>query len=205
VSGPARRRLVVWQKEDGYGVELGEVALYEDRLSAQGVAIGWQPVPYRLELDLETGAAWVTRRLAVRVRGDGWMRSIDLRRSEAGSWTVHAETDGDVDLEPAGGDPAALEGAVDCDLGLSPLTNTMPVLRHDLLDRDGSQDLLMAWVSVPALALYPMRQRYASVADLGDGRRRIEYRSLESDFTSQLTFDADGLVFDYPMLARRVG
>jgi len=145
-----RHRLVAWVKENGYGVELVDLDLSVDRLTAGGVAIGWEPIPYRLDFTLETGPGWVTTRLNVTAKGDGWSRTLDLRRSDSGVWTADASAVADVELEPAGGDPTAFAEALD-------------------------------WPGV---------------------MRRIEYRSR--DFVSELLFDADGLVVDYPQLGRAV-
>lgn len=199
-----RRRVVVWEKVAGYGVELVDVALGQERLEARGLAIGWQPVAYQLEFDLATTARWVTSRLAVRARGDGWRRSLELERSSSGGWSIATTTSGQVDLGSPGGNADDLAGSLDCDLGLSPLTNSMPVLRSNLLRNDGSLDFVMAWVSVPDLAVRASPQRYTRLSDGGDGLARVEYRSLDGDFVSVLTLDADGLVVDYPQLARRV-
>jgi len=205
VSVLQRHRTVAWDKENGYGVELVNVELGADRLAATGVAIGWDPVPFHLEFRLETGPDWVTSALEVRSRGDGWGRTLELRRTDGGAWTIEATANGDVDLEPPGGDPAAVAEALDCDLGNCPLTNTMPVLRHDLLRRDGSLDFVMAFVTVPGLAVRRSGQRYTTLGAGADGLRRIEYRALDSTFVSELSFDADGLCVDYPQLGRIVG
>jgi hypothetical protein len=204
VNATTRDRFVVWDKEDRLGSEAVNVSLGADRLTASGVAVGWDPLPYRLEFTLETAAGWVTSRLAVTTRGDGWRRTLDLVRSAEGVWAVEASGDGSVVLPPPGGDPATFEPALDCDLGLCPLTNTMPVLRHDLLREDASLDFVMAWVSVPDLGVRRSDQRYTTLGDGPDGLRRIEYRSIGTTFVSGLTFDSDGLVVDYPQLARRV-
>jgi hypothetical protein len=205
MSALRRHRTVAWDKENGYGVELVDVDLDPHRLSARGVAIGWDPLPFHLEFELQTGPGWVTTGLAVRSRGDGWRRTLELRRDEAGTWTIGATESGEVDLDPPGGDPAAIAAALDCDLGNCPLTNTMPVLRHDLLGRDASLDFVMAFVTVPGLAVRPSGQRYTTLGDGSGGLRRIEYRSLDSTFVSELSFDADGICVDYPQLGRIVG
>jgi hypothetical protein len=201
-AAPARRRVIAWDKDNGYGTEFAEVELTADRLTATGMAIGWSPLAYRLEYALETGAGWVTTRLHVTTRGDGWQRTLDLRRSDAGIWTTAASAGGEADLEPPGGDVGSFAEALDCDLGNAPLTNTMPVLRHDLLRKDGSVDFVVAWVAVPALAVRASAQRYTTLGDTADGLRRIEYRSR--DFRSELLFDPDGICVDYPQLGRAV-
>ena len=198
------QRFVVWDKADRYGTEYADVSLEGDRMSATGTAIGWDPLAYVMEYDLATGVDWVTSRLRVRSRGAGWHRSLDLRRSADGGWSVKANVEGDADLLPSGGDVVAIDAALDCDLGLSPLTNAMPVLRHNLLQRNGSHEFVMAWVSVPDLGVHASGQRYTTRGEDAEGRRIIEYSSIKRDFVADLTFDADGLVVDYPRLGRRV-
>jgi uncharacterized protein len=202
VIEPIRRRTIARDKEDRYGTELAEVDLATDRLAAIGVAIGWDPLPYRLEYTLETGGGWITTRLDVTARGESWRRALDLRRSADGTWTIAASAGGEVDLQGPGGDVEAIAAALDCDLGNAPLTNTMPVLRHDLFHRDGSIEFVMAWVAVPALVVRASVQRYTTLGDAAGGLRRIEYRSR--DFVSELRFDADGICVDYPQLGRAV-
>jgi len=199
-----RHRFVVWEKEGKLGTESVDVSLETDRLMARGVAIGLEPLPYQLEFTLETGSNWVTTRLQVESRGEGWRRAIDLRRLANGVWSAGRRAYGQVVLPPPGGDVEAFAGALDCDLGLSPLTNTMPVLRHGLLEHDGSYVFVMAWVSVPDLGVHASRQRYTTRGRDEHGRRVVEYSSIGGDFVSNLTFDEDGLVIDYPRLAHRV-
>ena len=200
----ARHRFVAWDKVEGYGTEAVDVFLEQDRFSARGFAIGWQPQAYVLESSLETNGGWVTSRIQVRTRGEGWERRLDLRRSPAGAWSIEASAEGSVDLPPPGGDAASVSEALDCDLGLSPLTNSMPVLRHGLLQHDGTHEFVMAWVSVPDLSVRASGQRYSTKGRDTRGFRVIEYSTMRRDFVSELTFDADGLVVDYPQLARRV-
>jgi hypothetical protein len=98
---------------------------------------------------------------------------------------------------------APLNAALDCDLGLSPTTNSMPVLRHKLLAGGGPIDFLMAWVSVPDLSVRASAQRYTFVR-VESGTVVVRYESTDSGFTADLTFDQDGLVIDYPGIGRRL-
>lgn len=200
-----KTRSIVWEKEAGPALEFAEVTLSPDAFDAVGVAIGSQPVPYRLDYALETTADFVTARLYLTARGEGWRRTLDLQRSASGDWTATGEAEGSLDLPPPGGDTRGLSGALDCDLQDSPLTNTMPVLRHGLLEQDGSFDFVMAWVAVPSLAIHASPQRYTALRDLPGGRRLIRYEGLDSDFSAELTFDPDGLLIDYPGLGHRIG
>jgi uncharacterized protein len=98
-----------------------------------------------------------------------------------------------------------LAGAVDCDLGLSPLTNTLPVLRLGLLGGGRPHELLVAWVSVPDLAVRPYAQRYLPKGADARGRPIVRYEDADGGFAADLTLDADGYVLHYPGLACRLG
>jgi hypothetical protein len=164
-----RERFVIWQREGEPGMEAVEVELHPDRLAARGVQIGRD---YRMDWWLTTTAGWVTERLDVTVLGPHAGR-LELRRPDL---------------------PA---GSQDCDLGFCPLTNTMPILRHDLHQGGKAVDLVMAWVSVPDLTVHTNVQRYEPVRP-----GTVRYRS--GQFSSELEIDTDGLVVQYPQLAQRV-
>ena len=180
----------MWQGSGAPALELAVVEPVGDSLAARGSAIRADPEPYQVSYRLETTAGWVTASLAVQSWGSGWSRALELRRDDDGSWSA----------EPGGPLPE-LDGALDCDLGLCCLTNTMPVLRHRLHAHAGSVELRVAWVSVPDLTVHVQRQRYTHLARAGRGAV-VRYES--GNFAASVEFDEDGLVVDYPGLARRV-
>jgi hypothetical protein len=197
------RRAVAWARDDPFGVEFADILLGPRHLSAEGVAIGTTPIPYRLDYTLETESGYLTTRLHVRSRGQGWARTVHLRRNATGAWSLAATEEGQVELPSPGGDPATLAGALDCDLGMSPLTNTMPVLRNGLLSGGGPVELTVAWVSVPDLRVHPDGQRYTFVRADQDGSV-IRFEATEGTFAADLTLDLQGIVLDYPGIGRRL-
>ena len=60
-------------------------------------------------------------------------------------------------------------------------------------------DHVMAWVSVPDVAVIPSSQRYEPI-----DARRVRFVSLDGDFTAELELDDAGFVTRYPGLAERV-
>lgn len=198
------QRAVAWSGLDGWRAEFAEVELGADGLRAQGTQIGVDPMPYRAQYRLDAAAPGsVTRSLRVEVSGAGWGRRLRLERAASGEWTIEIGGEGAEDELPApGGDPHGLAGAIDCDLAFSPLTNAMPVRRHGL-DRGGSKTFLMAWVSLPDLAVTRSRQHYTHVS-ADEAGAVVRYESESRDFVAELEFDRDGLVRVYPQLARRV-
>jgi uncharacterized protein len=186
VTDPAR--LLVWAIDDTGGFDSAWASVDGTKLRAEGRAVWQRPEPAWITYRLETGDGFVTRAMDVETGRVSGAASLRLR-NDRGAWTVNGEPRPDLD------------GALDCDLMGSPLTNTMPVLRHGLL-RSGDQELLMAFIHVPTLEVTPNRQRYTFLRRLRDGGAEVRYAS--GDFTSDLTIDADGFVVDYPQLGRRV-
>jgi hypothetical protein len=199
---------VLWMKDDPLGMEHAEVDIGADGTVATSTAFGTTPLPYRLELELRVGADWVTRRLALTARGDGWTRSLVLERGTG--WNGAVTDDGTVPSPVIASAPAdAVEPAaippdvLDVDVQYSPLTNLMPIRRLGL-DRPGATGgFRMAWVSVPSLAITLDRQRY-TLLGIDDGDHCARFEDGDGFFTAVIRCDADGLVVDYPGIARRL-
>jgi hypothetical protein len=199
-------RLLLWRGVEEWLAEAATVELSAGGVRATGTQLGADPLPYRLDYALDAGAGFVTASLRVDARGDWWRRHVTLRHDGAGRWDVEAEAHGTVDLPPAGGDADALAGALDCDLGLSSLTNVMPIRRHALHRRPGAAELTVAWVSAPDLAVVPYPQRYEHVGPTARGAVvRFASLGVHAGFVSDIEVDKDGLVLAYPQLAQRVG
>jgi hypothetical protein len=197
------RRSIAWVKDGGLGLEFADVDLEPHRLTAVGIAIGTSPVAYRMDYKLETLDGFVTSGLLVESRGEGWSRTLELRRTRTGTWSVRASVAGSLDLPAPGGDVLDFAESLDCDLALSPLTNTMPVLRHGLLEGGGPLDFVMAWVSVPDLSVHRSGQRYTFLRREG-ANSIVRYESSARDFVAELAFDSLGLVIAYPGIGRRI-
>jgi uncharacterized protein len=171
------RLFYVWRGLDEWRAESCTIELDDGALTARGVQIGRG---HRLRYELRSDPDLITRELLARVHTAAGERSLKLTREADGSWHADGEALPDV------------QGALDCDLALSPLTNFMPA--HRL----GSEaaDHVMAWVSVPELEVVRSEQRYEAT-----GPGRVRYTGLDTDFTAELELDEHGFVVRYPGLA----
>jgi hypothetical protein len=188
VTESSARRLLVWHVTETAGFESAWVELTGLQLTARGAATGQRPEPYSLSYVLETDAQAATTLLHVRVRTIDDERELELLREGVG-WTVNRELRAD------------LAGALDCDLACSPLTNTMPIIRHRLQRDRGAEQFTMAFVQLPSLAVVAVPQRYEHLAAGADGAS-VRYSS--GDFSADLLVDEDGFVIAYPTMARRL-
>lgn len=149
-------------------VEIGECGT----LSARGRQWCTGEAAYALEYGLETGAEYVTERLEVRI-------------------------DGGPELVLERGRSPEFDGVLDCDLGFSPLTNAMPVLRHHMQAGGPLREIDVAWVSVPDLTVHRDHQIYEPL-----GEQRLRFASPEADFERVIDLTHDGFVRHYPDIAR---
>ena len=198
-------RMLCWLGSQPERVDAAVVRLGADRFDAHGSSTtdGWV-LTYRLR----TGPGWVTRSLDVTVDRAGTTRTLLLGRDDAGRWSAwRQQTDADGHQTAATLDLPALGGAVDCDLGLCPLTNSMPVLRERLIDaahlgEPREAALRMAWISVPDLDVSVSEQRYASGPPVDGGGAVVRFAA--GAFVSHIEVDDDGLVVNYPGIGRRL-
>lgn len=183
-----QRRHLVWQVVETAGFEAAWVNLDGMTLHATGRAVGQLPEPYWLTYTLQTDDRAATTRLTVAATTAGQQHELDLRRDGA-AWSVNGQPRAD------------LADALDCDLACSPVTNTMPIIRHGLQHGPGTHRFVMAFVEVPTLRVVASRQTYTH---LGRSAETASVRYASGSFVSDLTVDRDGLVIGYPTMAYRV-
>jgi hypothetical protein len=197
-------RALLWTRTDVPGAEH---VTFDDRhgLTARGVQVASDPVPYACHYELHTDEGWATVRFEATAEGAGWLRTVRLERA-AGRWRVTTAEQGDLDaaLRAAGkraavplpgiDDADSLADAYDVDLSASPLTNTLPLRRLGMVDFT----ITAAWVLLPSLAVVAAEQTYTVLGD-----NRVRYAS--GTYRADLDLDEHQFVRTYPGLAVRAG
>jgi uncharacterized protein len=184
-------RDVLWQPWSDPGIE--HLHLVEDNGSvhADGLVIfGRDDRVFRLQYEVRCTSNYEVRETRVALLGTPH-RSIELFTDGGGTWTGR-------DGLPL----PALDGCTEVDISESPFTNTLPIRRLRLASGQ-SAEILVAYVTVPDLDVYPAKQRYTFLgveSNLGVYR----YEGLGTEFTADVRVDGDGLVVEYPELCRRL-
>jgi len=184
-------RQVLWQAWTDPGLESVRVSADAAGVQAESVAIGLHGGrAYTVRYALRCDAGWRVRTLEAWVLGeDGAV--LALYGDGTGRWTG-----------PDRSHRAALDGCFDVDLPSTVFTNTLPIRRLGMVP-GWSEELSVVYVGVPDLSVSVARQRYTCLTWGADGGR-YRFEDLGSDFTAEISLDGDGLVVDYPRLARRV-
>ena len=103
---------------------------------------------------------------------------------------------------PDGTHRPALDGCFDVDLPSTVFTNTLPIRRLAMVP-GWSEEISVVYIAVPDLAVSVARQRYTCLT-WGPEGGRYRFEGVGTGFTAELTLDGDGLVVEYPRIARRV-
>ena len=199
--------MLAWAGMDGLRLEAARVVLGGRSMRASGSLISARQdsaEAYSASYSLATDEAGVVQRLTVRTIRSQGEQYVSLTRSEEGIWLVDRVDQG------VGTVRTHFGGALDVDLAFCTLFNALPVRRLDLHRAPAQQDLTqhdltryddlpMAFVSLPGLEVSCVKQTYRTVAV---GETTVVSFASEL-FEAELTVDADGLVLEYPGLARR--
>ena len=145
---------------------------------------------------VEDGAAYA---FSYEITLDDQWRTREVRVSSdtvAGSRSTLLVSDGECSWSVDGVPAPHLDGLTDVDLEASACTNTLPV--HRLALPVGEETVASAvYVQALDLAVRRLDQTYRRL-----DANRFDYTS-EGDFRAVLTYDAAGLVVDYPGIAVR--
>jgi len=138
-------------------------------------------VTARLSYSIDCDPAWRTRSALIEGNAGGGPTRFALTASGKGQWMRDGAALPD------------LAGALDVDLGFTPATNTLPILRLGLAVGE-SAPVRSAWLRFPELRLEPLEQTYTR-----EGERSFRYRAVvdTQPFTALLDTDAFGRVVRY--------
>jgi hypothetical protein len=192
-TGPpsGRARDLLWQAWDEPGLEHLTLRFDADGILADGVMLGLHGARrVRVHYLIRCDAAWRVRE--VRVEADALpARVLDLLADGAGRWRLR------------GGETIpALDDCVDVDLYASAFTNTLPIRRLQL-DPGEAAEIRAAYITLPGLEVAPARQRY-TLLGRNTAESRWRYEGLGTDFVEEIRVDGEGLVLEYPRVARRL-
>ncbi len=208
---PHHSREVLWQHTGGPGLEFARVNESASVVQIDGTVLSVRDgAPLRLRYAINCAPDWTVQAVVVSVvcavfddivaPAAPWIRnaaagfSCSLKHDGPGRWS---NTVGGAELQ-------ALAGCTTIDLAASAFTHTLAIRAAGLREGD-TRDVMAVWIDGPRDGL-PRRahQRYTCLARAADGGRRVRYETLSGPAACELTVDADGMVLDYPDVARRI-
>jgi uncharacterized protein len=91
-----------------------------------------------------------------------------------------------------------LNGAFDVDIEATPFTNTLPIRRLNLKEKQ-REEIIVVYITVPRLSIFVDRQRYTCLIP----NKRYRFEQVNTEFVQDIEVDKYGLVLVYPNLFKR--
>ncbi len=180
-----------WESLEWPGLEHVIVAADAAGFRADGHLVLGPPLgPARVSYQLSCDASWRVTELTITAASAASSRTLALRADRDGHW--HAD----------GLPRPDLDGCIDVDISLTPLTNTLPIRRLTWAP-ESAQELNVVYVSAPDLTARRVSQRYTLLKPAAAGDASL-YRYESGSFSADLPVDREGFVTDYPTGWRRV-
>jgi hypothetical protein len=182
----------MWKRLNTVGYEQVTLQAKQNGWFADGVGV-WLGIdePVRYQYWVQTDQWWRTREVVVCLQNQEDLAPIRLISDGTGHWR-----------DAFGRSVPALDGCVDVDLNITPLTHTIAIRRLSLYPTD-TEMIRVAHVDVPNLCCRSVFQRYTCLSRTADGAiYRCE--GLDTGFSGELRVDADGGVIDCPGWFERV-
>jgi hypothetical protein len=179
-----------WEHVEGSGgLEVVFIRTIEQGIEFEGVrSAAPNPDTWRIDYLLSVDQHWVTRAAQITSRDGNVCRTLELESPEDGTWRLDGRTLSDAD------------GCLDVDLETSALTNALPIRRLSLRPGEAA-DAPALYVRGSDLRIERLDQRYRRLPD--GNSLDYHYEAPRFGFQATLRYDMDGLVRDYPGIARR--
>jgi hypothetical protein len=196
VSSPQRKQIMMtWQGVTSPRLEAVRLLVSDGRLRASGrvVAAGSATAEaYSASFEFSVARTGDVGKGLLRTTTADEERHISVGRTEDGVWLIdHGE----------GSARNEFEGAADVDVAGMVTFTALPIRRLGLHRKAGEYELPVLYVSMPDLAVRLVHQTYRTVS-ISDEGAVINY--TVPDFSTDLTVDREGMVIDYPGIAKRV-
>lgn len=174
---------LLWQGLLHQSLEHCVVARSTAGTEVSGVIVGlFDNTICRVEYSINTNTDWETHYFAIKAQLADRAIHFTGERDTPGSWLIE------------GIRAEELDGCIDIDISLTPFTNTLPINRLKLSQKE-SRMIDVVYIDVLEQAISRKQQRYTRISD-----EAYRYENMPNDFEAVISVDGEGLVADYPGL-----
>jgi hypothetical protein len=196
VSSPSSKHIMMtWQGVAAPRLESVRLLVSDGRLRASGrVVAAASPTTeaYSASFEFSVARTGDVGKGLLRTTTVDTERQISVGRTEDGVWLID---------RGEGTSRKEFDGAADVDVAGMVTFTALPIRRLALHRKPATHELPVVYVSMPDLTVTLTKQTYRTVEVTAEGAV-INYSV--PDFTADLTVDRNGMVIDYPGIAKRV-
>lgn len=172
---------ILWAGREYYSLENCLITTTGHGATIQSTIVGkYEHTIYLLEYKILTNAAWETLFVDIKSRHSDQVMHHQYESDGKGHWTSNGRA-----LE-------YLQGCIDIDISLTPLTNTLPIKRLSF-EKETPQRILVLYFDILEQQVKPVQQQYTQLSYY-----QYLYENVEDDFNANIELDENGFVLDYP-------
>jgi uncharacterized protein len=182
------RALIFRRLFDNGSIEFATFSQVADGFLLTGTIVAvHESEPLEVKYRIECHPDWRTRLVWVEQRRGLEHSALVISQDDQAKWSAQGAT---ID---------SLNGCLEVDLELTPITNTLPINRLKL-GIGQRAEIVAAWIRFPSLEIVRAHQSYERLK-----AKTYRYRSLASGFTADIEVDEDGLPIRYEGIWERIG
>ena len=137
---------------------------------------------YRIDYLIRTNQNWETILLEINCRLNNQTQLIRFEGGGKGNWISNGKK------------ADQFNGCIDIDIPLTPFTNTLPIRRLHLSQKQ-TQEIQVIYCDLLERHIKVVHQKYTRLSDT-----KYHYENVPNDFESTIQVDEFGFVVDYPSL-----
>jgi hypothetical protein len=155
-----------------------------EAIFVESTIINYGERPYTIKYSLTCDQSWKVKTLNLELVET--KEKIKLESDRYGNWS------NDSGIKPK------LHGAIDVDISATPFTNTLPIRRLKLGEKQHAE-ILVVYIKIPELSLDIDLQRYTCLS-----KDTFLFEQVNRNFSRKIKIDKDGIVVRYPGLFKRI-
>ncbi|WP_160847724.1 putative glycolipid-binding domain-containing protein [Pontibacillus yanchengensis] len=177
---------IIWQNKETAGCEYVHIIEDDESIIAKGTVLFVEKgQPYQVNYEIEVDQHWITK--GVRIQLNEAYKELNLQTNNKGKWCLNGNRVKDMD------------GTIDVDLSVTPLSNTLPIKRCTWREGE-TKTFQMLYIDIPSFDLKKLKQTYTYI---GRDNNQRTFRYTCQDYKTTISVDEDGFVIEYPNLFTR--
>ncbi|WP_428657261.1 putative glycolipid-binding domain-containing protein [Runella sp.] len=177
---------ILWTGIEYHSIENCVLTIKARQVLVNSTIVGlYKNIIYKVDYQIKTNQDWEAFFVKITAQLNADTKIRRFQSDGKGNWTVNGQL------------VEEYNGCLDIDISLTPFTNTLPINRLKLAQKE-ERTIQVLYVDVLGEQLKPVHQKYTRLS-----RTEYNYANIPKDFEATLTVDESGLVVNYPSLFKR--
>lgn len=177
---------IIWQGIYYQSMESCNLFIEQDHIKIESKIIGThQDIVYDIEYIIVTNKNWKVLSFNIKTQLNEEINILEGKK-DSKNWIINGEL------------KTEFQSCIDIDISLTPFTNTLPINRLNLKEKD-ALDINVLYIDVLGQRIDSTIQKYTKLSST-----KYLYENKSSSFQEQIEVDQIGIIVNYPNLFKRI-